>query len=45
LVAGSKDAALLLTLSQGVYTFQLSGVAETEGVGLMELFVIAETSP
>ena len=45
LVAGSKDAALLLTLSQGVYTFQLSGVAETEGVGLIELFVIAETSP
>jgi hypothetical protein len=45
LMAGSKDAALLLTLSQGVYTFQLSGVAETVGVGLIELFVIAETSP
>ena len=45
LVAGSKDAALLLTLNQGVYTFQLSGVAETEGVGLIELFVVAETSP
>jgi len=44
LVAGSKDAALLLTLNQGVYTFQLSGVAETEGVGLIELFVVAETS-
>ena len=44
LMAGSKDAALLLTLSQGVYTFQLSGVAETEGVGLIELFVIAETN-
>ena len=45
LVAGSKDAALLLTLSQGVYTFQLSGVENTEGVGLIELFVVAETSP
>ena len=45
LAAGSKDAALLLTLDQGVYTFQLSGVAETEGVGLIELFLIAETGP
>ncbi len=45
LVAGSKDAALLLTLNQGVYTFQLSGVGDTEGVGLIELFVVAETGP
>ena len=45
LAAGSKDAALLLTLNQGVYTFQLSGVGDTEGVGLIELFVVAETSP
>jgi len=40
LVDGSKDAALLLTLNQGVYTFQLSGVGDTEGVGLIELFVV-----
>ena len=40
LVAGSKDAALLLTLNEGVYTFQLSGVGGTEGVGLIELFVV-----
>lgn len=40
LAAGSKDAALLLTLNQGVYTFQLSGVGDTEGVGLIELFVV-----
>lgn len=40
LADGSKDAALLLTLNQGVYTFQLSGVGDTEGVGLIELFVI-----
>jgi hypothetical protein len=45
LAAGSKDAALLLTLNQGVYTFQLSGVGDTEGVGLIELFVVAETGP
>jgi hypothetical protein len=40
LVAGSKDAALLLTLNEGVYTFQLYGVGGTEGVGLIELFVV-----
>ncbi len=40
LAAGSKDAALLLTLNEGVYTFQLSGVGNTEGVGLIELFVV-----
>ena len=40
LVADSKDAALLLTLNEGVYTFQLSGVGGTEGVGLIELFVV-----
>jgi len=40
LATGSKDAALLLTLNQGVYTFQLSGVGDTEGVGLIELFVV-----
>jgi len=40
LVAGSKDAALLLTLNEGVYTFQLSGSGNTEGVGLIELFVV-----
>ncbi|OUW18207.1 MAG: hypothetical protein CBD18_03165 [Opitutales bacterium TMED158] len=45
LVDGSTDAALLLTLNQGVYTFQLSGVGGTEGVGLIELFVVAETGP
>ena len=40
LAAGSKDAALLLTFNEGVYTFQLSGVGDTEGVGLIELFVV-----
>ena len=40
LVADSKDAALLLTLNEGVYTFQLSGAGGTEGVGLIELFVV-----
>ena len=40
LTPGSKDAAVLLTLGQGVYTFNLSGVGNTTGVGLVELFVI-----
>ena len=40
LTAGSKDAAILVTLNQGVFTFQLSGVGDTTGVGLVELFVI-----
>ena len=40
LVADSKDAALLLTLNEGVYMFQLSGAGGTEGVGLIELFVV-----
>ena len=39
LESGSKDAALLLTLNQGVYTFHLSGVGNTTGVGLVELFL------
>ena len=40
LAPGSKDAAILVTLNQGVYTFQLFGVGNTTGVGLVELFVI-----
>jgi hypothetical protein len=44
LVADSKDAALLLTLNEGVYTFQLSGAGGTEGVGLIELFVVEESN-
>jgi len=40
LPAGSKDAALLVTLGEGVYTIKLSGVNASVGVGLAELFVI-----
>lgn len=38
LPAGSKDAALLVTLQPGVYTVQLSGVGGTTGVGLIEVY-------
>jgi uncharacterized repeat protein (TIGR03806 family) len=40
LPAGSRDAALLLTLAPGAYTAQLSGVADTTGVGLIELYAL-----
>jgi hypothetical protein len=35
---GSRDAAMLLTLSPGAYTVQLSGVGGTTGVGLIEAY-------
>jgi hypothetical protein len=36
----SKDAALLVTLQHGVYSAQVSGVASTTGVGLVEIFLM-----
>lgn len=36
--AGSRDAALLLSLSPGIYTAQVSGVGATTGVGLVEIY-------
>jgi hypothetical protein len=38
LPAGSRDATLLLTLAPGAYTAQLTGVGNTTGVGLIELY-------
>jgi len=38
LADGSKDAALVTTLPAGGYTVQLSGVADTTGVALVELY-------
>ena len=37
---GSKDAALLLYLPPGTYSAQLSGVADTTGVGLVEVYEV-----
>jgi hypothetical protein len=34
----SKDAALVLTLEPGIYTAQVSGVGNTTGVGLAEIY-------
>jgi len=38
LVAGSKDAAVVLTLEPGIYTAQARGVEGATGVGLVELY-------
>ncbi len=38
--AGSKDAALWVTLNPGVYTAQVSGVGNTTGVALVEVYAV-----
>jgi hypothetical protein len=38
LSANSKDAALLVTLQPGIYTAQVSGVGQTTGVALVEVY-------
>jgi hypothetical protein len=40
LTAGSRDAALFLTLPPGTYTVQLSGVNNTSGNGLIEAYEV-----
>ncbi|MCF3649808.1 hypothetical protein [Synoicihabitans lomoniglobus] len=36
----SADAAMVVTLQPGVYTAQLSGVSDTTGIGLLELYFV-----
>jgi hypothetical protein len=38
LANGSKDAAMLVMLAPGAYTVQLSGVGNTTGLGLVEVY-------
>jgi hypothetical protein len=38
--AGSKDAALLITLPPGLYTAQLSGIGGTTGEGVVEVYEV-----
>jgi PKD repeat protein len=38
LPSGSKDAALLITLQPGAYTVQVTGVGNTTGVALVEVY-------
>jgi len=40
LADGSKDCALLLYLASGSYTAQISGVANTTGVALVEVYEV-----
>jgi glucose/arabinose dehydrogenase len=40
LPAGSKDAALLLTLAPGLYTAQVSGAGGTSGQALVEVYAV-----
>ena len=37
---GSKDAAAIVTLAPGGYTVIVSGVGDTTGVGLVEVFEV-----
>jgi PKD repeat protein len=38
LPAGSRDAALLITLPPGLYTVQVTGVGNTSGIALVEIY-------
>ncbi len=40
--AGSRDAALLATLAPGAYTAQVSGVNNTTGVALIEVYEVGQ---
>jgi len=40
LPSGSADAAMIATLPAGSYTLELSGVNGTQGVGLVEVYLI-----
>jgi hypothetical protein len=42
LAAGSKDAALIVTLAPGVYSAMVSGVGNTTGVALVEVYEIPQ---
>jgi uncharacterized protein (DUF1800 family) len=41
LTTGSNDAALLATLPPGLYTAQVSGVAATQGIALLEIYDVS----
>jgi sugar lactone lactonase YvrE len=43
LAAGSADSALVASLSAGSYTVQISGVSNTQGVALAEVYEVSAT--
>ena len=40
LVAGSRDAALVVSLSPGAYTLRVAGAGGTTGVALAEIYLL-----
>jgi hypothetical protein len=44
LAADSKDAAIVLTLEPGSYTAVVSGVGDTSGTGLVEIYELSAKS-
>lgn len=40
LPAGSRDAALLLTLDPGAYTFRIAGAGNSTGIALVEVYAV-----
>jgi len=42
LIDGSKDSALIITLDPGAYSTIVSGVGDTEGIGLVEVYEYAQ---
>jgi hypothetical protein len=40
LAAGSRDAALVLSLAPGAYTLRVSGVGGASGVALAEIYLL-----
>ncbi len=45
LASGSRDAAILTTLEPGAYSAIISGVGNTTGTALMELYAVAGATP
>jgi hypothetical protein len=43
--AGSKDAALLVTLDPGLYSAHAAGLGDSTGVGLVELYDVTGATP
>ncbi len=42
--SGSKDAALLIDLSPGIYSMQVKGTSDSAGIALLEVFDVSATS-
>jgi hypothetical protein len=43
-MSGSKDAALLIDLTPGIYSLQVKGAGDTSGIALLEVFDVSVSS-